>query len=144
VLAAFALLGPAGIECQTPSAQALDEQAGKALDAGNVDQAIEFYRKLLQLTPDAIEARTNLGVALGREGHYDEAAQQYRQVLSHDPSYQPALLNLALALYKQAEFAAWHCTNQPAGNLSSGRLRHAAGKISRGHRTDRAAIPGAS
>lgn len=106
LLAALALLCPVRMECQQNSAQALDYQAGKSLDAGDVGSAIQLYRQVLQLEPDSIEARTNLGVALGREGHYDQAAQQYRLVLSRDPANQPALLNLALALYKQAEFSA--------------------------------------
>jgi len=95
---------PSSIDCQAPSAQALYEQAGKALDAGNTTKAIELYQELLRQAPDSIEARTNLGVALAQEGHFGEAAQQYRQVLSRDPQNEMTLLNLGLAIYKQGDF----------------------------------------
>lgn len=84
--------------------QALYDRAGKALDAGNDEQAIKLYTELLQKVPDLIQARTNLGVALAHEGRYAEATTQYREALSHDPDNQVILLNLALAFYKQADF----------------------------------------
>jgi tetratricopeptide (TPR) repeat protein len=90
---------------QPPSAQDLYDRAGKALDAGDAAQAIKLYDELLQLVPDSLEARTNLGAALAQIGRYDEAVQQYRQALSRDPKNETVLLNLALAFYKQGDFS---------------------------------------
>ena len=103
-----AVLSSSYSNCQEPSPQALYDQAGSALDAGNTAQAIKLYEALLQQAPNSIEARTNLGVALAHEGRYDEAVQQYRQVLSRDPQNETALLNLALGFYKQGNFSAAH------------------------------------
>lgn len=104
VAVALALLGPMRLECQQASPQALYDQAGKALDAGNAPLAIKLYQELLSKVPDSMEARINLGVALAHEGRYDEAVQQYRQALQRDPGNEMALLNLALAHYKEADF----------------------------------------
>ena len=104
VALALALLGPMRLECQQASPQALYDQAGKALDAGNAPLAIKLYQELLSKVPDSMEARINLGVALAHEGRYDEAVQQYRQALQRDPGNEMALLNLALAHYKEADF----------------------------------------
>jgi tetratricopeptide (TPR) repeat protein len=101
---AVAFLGPAHLNCQEASPQALYDQAGQALDAGNTAQAIKLYEELLQKAPDSIAARINLGAALAQQGRYDEAMQQYRKVLSSDPRNETALLNLGLAFYKQGDF----------------------------------------
>lgn len=101
---AVAFLRPAWVNCQEASPQAIFEQAGQALDAGNTAQAIKLYEEMLRKTPDAIDARINLGVALAQQGRYDEAMQQYRKVLARDSGNESALLNLGLALYKQGEF----------------------------------------
>jgi len=95
-------------DTQLPSPQDLYDQAGKALDAGDTAQAIKLYEELLQQLPDSIEARTNLGAALAKEGRYDEAQRQYRQALAHDPENETVLLNLALAFYKQGDFSHAH------------------------------------
>ena len=45
---AVAAFGPLRLESQEVSLQALYDQAGKALDAGNTAQAIKLYEELLQ------------------------------------------------------------------------------------------------
>ena len=101
---AGALFGPARLGCQEASPQALYDQAGQALDAGNIAQAIKLYEELLEMAPNSIAARINLGAALAQQGRYDEAMQQYRKALASDPRNETALLNLGLALYKQSDF----------------------------------------
>ena len=101
---AAAICGPFRLDGQETSPQALYDQAGRALDAGNAELAIKLYEELLRQAPDSIEARTNLGVAFAHEGRYEEAAQQYRHVLSRDSRNETAMLNLALAYYKQGDF----------------------------------------
>ncbi len=102
---AVAFLGLVHLNCQEESPQALYDQAGQALDAGNTAQAIKLYEELLQKTPDSIAAHINMGAALAQQGRYHEAMQQYRKVLSSDPRNETALLNLGLALYKQGDFS---------------------------------------
>jgi tetratricopeptide (TPR) repeat protein len=102
---AAAIFGPLRLNCQELSPQALYDQAGKALDAGNTALAIKLYEDLLRKAPDSVEGRTNLGVALAQQGRYDEAVQQYRRVLSRDPQNETSRLNLALAYYKKGDFS---------------------------------------
>src|SRR5579859_547502 len=93
---------------QLDSAQALMEQAGKALDAGDAAKAIALYEQLLRQSPGSVDARINLGVALAQQGRYDEAARQDREALARSPRNPDALLNLALAYYKMGDYAKAH------------------------------------
>lgn len=96
---------PSHNDALQPSPQDLYDRAGKALDAGDAAQAIKLYEELLQLVPDSIEARTNLGAAFAQVGRYDDALRQYRQALARDPQNETVLLNLSLAYYKQGDFS---------------------------------------
>src|SRR5215467_2108023 len=98
---AFAIGKPVLLETQDSSPQALYDEAGRALDAGDTALAIKLYRQLLQEVPDSVEARTNLGVALAKQGQSAEAVVEYREALKRNPQSQVTLLNLSLALYKQ-------------------------------------------
>ena len=89
---------------QTPSSQAIFEEADAAYQRGDVKQAILLYRKFLKLQPDSIAARANLGAALARAGRYDDAVWQYTEALKRDPESLGVRLNLALARYKQGNF----------------------------------------
>jgi tetratricopeptide (TPR) repeat protein len=104
IVSAALVSGSSELQCQQASPQALYDQAGKALDAGDSALAIRLYEELLLQRPESMEAHTNLGVALAHAGRYEEAEQQYRQVLSQDPDNETAHRNLALALYKRADF----------------------------------------
>src|SRR5579864_145035 len=88
-------------------AQSVDQlykDAIGAYDRGDVSQAISLYNRLIELQPDFIPFRTNLGVALASVGRYPEAIAQYQEALKRDPNNLVVNLNLALALYKQTEF----------------------------------------
>jgi tetratricopeptide (TPR) repeat protein len=103
-LIALVIANPLCLPSQEVSAQELYEQAGKSLNTGDTAGAIKLYKELLEIAPDQIEARTNLGVALAREGRYGDAIEEYRKALAHDLRNQVVLINLALALYKQGDF----------------------------------------
>lgn len=80
-------------------------QDALAADArGDVPQAVQLYEKLLELRPDFLPARANLGAALARAGRYQDAVAQYQTALKTGPKNPVIQLNLALAWYKQAEF----------------------------------------
>lgn len=52
---------------------------------GRVEEAMASYRRVLQLRPEAHEARANLGYLLECAGRTGEAADCYRQVLAQRP-----------------------------------------------------------
>lgn len=77
-------------ECdyETPLDRELDELSmdGKAaLDAGDIDHAIECLEKALEKDPDMTYARNNLAVAYYCIGNMDKAWEHLDQVLAADP-----------------------------------------------------------
>jgi tetratricopeptide (TPR) repeat protein len=89
-----------------------DQLLNRAIDAqqhGDYQSAIRDYRKLLELRPNSMEAKVNLGAALAHVGDFDGAIAMYRsalpQIAQNNVSQKNAvLLNLALAYYKKGDF----------------------------------------
>jgi tetratricopeptide (TPR) repeat protein len=59
-----------------------------------VEQAIEAYRKALELNPQAAGALVNLGTIYYRQRQFSEAEQQYAAAIAADPGYPLAQFNL--------------------------------------------------
>ncbi len=87
----------------TRDPKALIAQAVADHQAGRFSAAIAGYQSFLELQPNNVEVRSNLGAALAHEGRYTEAIEQYRQALALAPDRVAVRLNLALALYKAWE-----------------------------------------
>ena len=103
--------------------------AGCAMDravqlhqAGDLAGAIREYQACIAAEPNRVEARSNLGAVLVKQGRYQDAIDQYRAALKVAPvDLAPRLrFNLALAYYKSfqileaaAEFESLHRA-QPA------------------------------
>ncbi len=73
--------------------------------AGDTIGAIQYYQDVLELQPNRVEARSNLGAAFVKLGRYDDAIEQYRKALAVKPDMTPVRLNLGLALYKAGRIA---------------------------------------
>jgi tetratricopeptide (TPR) repeat protein len=71
------------------------------LTQNNPASAIPELQNTVQLTPEDLDARNNLGNALKQTGHFDDAAVQYRYVLDHlttgKTGLDPARIRLNLA-----------------------------------------------
>jgi 4-amino-4-deoxy-L-arabinose transferase-like glycosyltransferase/predicted negative regulator of RcsB-dependent stress response len=80
---------------------------GEALRGqGKVSEAIEYYRKALQVKlDDSIEyiAYNNLGMALMKQGKMDEAIEQYKEAIRLKPDYPIVHNNLGIALENQGK-----------------------------------------
>jgi Flp pilus assembly protein TadD len=100
----FLVLFPAVIAAQEAHPDQLLKQAMDEQQHGDVSAAIRDYRKVLELRPDEVQAKVNLGAALARVGQFDEAIAMYRSVLTSVKDKNPVLLNLALAYYKKGDF----------------------------------------
>jgi tetratricopeptide (TPR) repeat protein len=100
LIALAALVSNLPAQQPAPDADSIFRQAVTLHRSGDINGAIRKYREYLQLKPDSIEARSNLGAALARTGHYDEAITEYETALQSSPKNAPVLLNLALAYYK--------------------------------------------
>lgn len=63
--------------------------------AGELDQAIALYERLLKFVPDLAPAHANLGVALRARGRLADAEASYRRALTLSPGAPDVLFNLA-------------------------------------------------
>jgi tetratricopeptide (TPR) repeat protein len=89
-----------------------DQLLSAAIDAqqhGDYPTAISDYRKALELRPNMVEAKVNLGAALVHVGDFDGAIAMYKSALplliQNNASQKNAVLrNLALAYYKKGDF----------------------------------------
>ena len=73
-------------------------------DKGRFDEAIENYRKAIQINPDSAVPVYSLGLALAAQGRFDEAIENYRQAIQINPNYCDALNSLGVALAAQGRF----------------------------------------
>ena len=72
---------------RNPACWMAHNSLGVALAArGQVDQAIDHYRKALEIKPDDVNAHYNLGNALAGRGQFDEAIDHYRKALQIEPN----------------------------------------------------------
>ncbi len=105
----LALLFAAFLLTATPSSEAdpnrLFADAVIAQQRGHYAEAVRGYQRLLQLQPDALEVKLNLGAALVQLGRFGEAIAQYQSALHQSPTNDAVRLNLALAYYKKRDFA---------------------------------------
>jgi tetratricopeptide (TPR) repeat protein len=70
--------------------------------------AERLIRRALDITPEALDARCNLGMVLQHAGRLDEALTQYEEVLRASPGFDEARLNRALIKLSFGQFAsAW-------------------------------------
>lgn len=118
-----------------------DEHMRKGVDAqqhGDVQTAIDEYRKALAIRPKFPEARANLGAALAAAGDFDGAIREDRLAMENAPDKVSVRKNLALAYYKKddcehasPEFEAVHAA-RPSDISSTMLLGYCDLKLNRG------------
>ena len=84
-----------------------DQLLALAIDAqqhGDYPTAIRDYRKVLELRPNMVEAKVNLGAALVHMGDFDGAIAMYKSALPLVSLKNAVRRNLALAYYKKGDF----------------------------------------
>jgi tetratricopeptide (TPR) repeat protein len=74
-------------------------------DENKPDQALDYCRRALQLSPDYVEAHNTIGNIYLRQDKLAEAVVSFRAAIASDPSYGAAHHGLAAALFKQGKFA---------------------------------------
>ncbi len=87
-----------------PSAEELFRAALECeADEGTMPDAIDYYRQILDRSPDWIEAHINLGVALYQTGDVDEARAAFLKAVQLDPWNGICRYNLGCVLEEQGE-----------------------------------------
>lgn len=82
-------------------ARAYHNAGTEAMTAGAVREAIEDFRRALELKPDLARTHNNLANALMRIGEVAPAIERYRAALRFEPDYAEAHFNLANVLQSQ-------------------------------------------
>jgi tetratricopeptide (TPR) repeat protein len=88
--------------------------------AGRLDEAIHWYRKLLEIQPATSAALSNLGAALQDQGKLDEAIASYQKAISIKPDHAKAHSNLGNALKGQKRFDEAVASYQKAISIEPG------------------------
>jgi tetratricopeptide (TPR) repeat protein len=111
-------LWTAGVEC-SPDAWITNMNLGHAYEKrGEIERALPYFQRTVELAPAHLDARLNLGAALLKVGRVDDAEQQYRQArrineVEQKPDAEAALQNgLGLCLSERAaprgESSSWN------------------------------------
>jgi tetratricopeptide (TPR) repeat protein len=76
----------------------LENYANTLSELGEFDQAVEQFKKLLEIRPDAAQAYNNLGCTFLDAGKPQQAIEQFRLAIKYKPDLAQAYYNLAHAL----------------------------------------------
>jgi cytochrome c-type biogenesis protein CcmH/NrfG len=78
-------------------------------DQRNYDDAINLYKKALEIRPDDLMVRTDMGTAMFYQNHFDDAIATFEETLRRDPNNAQSLFNLGVTML--------HGKNDPKGAL---------------------------
>lgn len=71
---------------------------------GNYKQAIEQYRRALELSPKFLSARNRLGIALNKLGSHAQASTEFRRAIEQKPTQAYLHNNLGFSLYLEHRY----------------------------------------
>jgi len=74
-----------------------------AAQTGQIDQAINAFKRVTAIKPDYAEAHNNMGNVLKDQGKLEEAIEAYKKALSLKPDYAEAYNNMGNALMDQGK-----------------------------------------
>jgi tetratricopeptide (TPR) repeat protein len=80
------------------SAQAWISLGDALMDSRRFSEAIDAYKKGLELDPKNVHARVDLGTCYRGTGQFDKAVEEYRNALKIDPSFPNGHRNLGVVL----------------------------------------------
>jgi len=97
-------------------------------------EAIRYYQQALDIRPDDIDVRTDMGTAYFYSGFPDKAIEQFNRVLKKSPNYPNTLFNLGIVrrdAYKDnaGALAAWEKILKNNPNLPPDQVQKVQGAI---------------
>ena len=84
------------IEKNPRDAASLIRLANMYHDARKYEEAVQYYKRGLEVTPKDVDARTDMGICLYEMGMADDAIAQFRTSLTYDPKHWQTWLNLGI------------------------------------------------
>lgn len=85
-------------------ARAYRDQGLQYQRAGNLDAALTYYQKAIELDPMYAVAYNDLGIVYDAQGQMDRAEESYLKAIKIDPAYLSACTNLALLYEGKRDF----------------------------------------
>lgn len=98
VLVRWPVIGKPG-----PSAPGYNNLGNVLAKEGRIDEAVESFRRALNMDPNYAVPHYNWGNLLARQGKLEEAADHYRKALETEPDYAEAHNNLGNVLLARGE-----------------------------------------
>ena len=145
VLLALVMIRCAGTRSDADIQEMLDytaayyaEKGAAALQAGQFEAAVGYFRRAAQTLPQNPQAANNLGVAFYRAGHLDSAVAAHQKALRLRPSFVKAYVDMGYAYLEQKNFqdarrSAQEALAREANNASAllllGRIAEAQGDL---------------
>lgn len=71
----------------------------------NYPEAIKYYKKAIELTPDYPLSYNNLGVIYLQTEEYEQAKEYFRKAIALDPVYIKAVCNLGITYFKMKNYS---------------------------------------
>lgn len=90
---------------QLEQAEVYNQQGVELSQKGQYAQAIEAFKKAIELYPNSEHLHSNLGIAFGNQGQFEEAIESFRQALSINPNNWETYNNLGIALGGQEKYS---------------------------------------
>ena len=90
----FLILGFSSCANKEKQAEKHFRQGFSQQDQGNLDQAIEEYKKAVELNPNHLKAHMNMGAAYMRQEKYDQAIEEFSMVVKLNYYHANAHYNL--------------------------------------------------
>ena len=85
-------------------AEDLLDRGIKAETSGRAAEALEYYRKALEVDDRFARAHMNLGIGLQAKGEFTAAIAAYQRAIEVEPAYAAAHYNLALAQLSRSQY----------------------------------------
>ncbi|MFC1709531.1 tetratricopeptide repeat protein [Candidatus Omnitrophota bacterium] len=93
-----------GTKVNRKQVQEYRDRGYEAQRSGNLDLALSYYQKAIELNPYYALAYNDIGVVLESKGMAERAKQAYLKALTVDPNYLSAYYNLAALYEKEGDF----------------------------------------
>ncbi|MDX2152914.1 MAG: tetratricopeptide repeat protein [Bryobacteraceae bacterium] len=93
------------------------ERSIEARKKGKLDESVARLQKALEIAPDYMEARNNLGVQYLQQERYPEALEQFQAAIRLDEGSVLAASNMAAALFSMERFAEAEAAARRASDL---------------------------
>ncbi len=81
---------------QSASIEKLLKKGAAFYDEGEIEKAIDTFKKILEIDPEEPEANYNLGNAYADMERFDDAIAMYKNAVEYDPEFVDAYLNLGM------------------------------------------------